>query len=72
MFEIPRISQIYMVYHAEMQNAELAPGIESLEADLFSWDEIPWDELAFPSVTWALNSFREGVHPKFEIFNHVR
>ena len=55
-----------------MQNAELAPGIESLEADLFSWDEIPWDELAFPSVTWALNSFREGVHPKFEIFNHVR
>ena len=72
MFEIPRISQIYMVYHAEMQNAELAPGIESLEAGLFSWDEIPWDELAFPSVTWALNSFREGVHPKFEIFNHVR
>lgn len=72
MFEIPRISQIYMVYHAEMRTADLAPGIESLDAALFTWDEIPWDELAFPSVTWALNCFQRGVHPTFEIFDHAK
>ena len=36
-----------------------SPGIESLDVALFSWDEIPWDELAFPSVVWGLNQFRE-------------
>jgi len=72
MFEIPRISQIYMVYHAEMRSADLAPGIESLDAALFTWDEIPWDELAFPSVTWALNCFRDDAHPKFEIYDHAK
>ena len=70
MFEIPRISQIYMVYHAEMQSAALDPGVESLDAALFTWEDIPWDELAFPSVPWSLNTFREGTYPKFEIFGH--
>ena len=70
MFEIPRISQIYMVYHAEMIGPELAPGPESLEAALFAWDEIPWDDLAFPSVSWARDVYRKGDLPKFEIYRH--
>ncbi|MBM3556123.1 MAG: NUDIX hydrolase, partial [Alphaproteobacteria bacterium] len=36
-------------------------GQESLEARLFAWDEIPWTELAFPSVHWALNHWRETI-----------
>jgi hypothetical protein len=28
---------------------------------LFEWDEIPWPELAFPSVTWALRHYRESI-----------
>jgi hypothetical protein len=27
---------------------------------LFGWDEIPWDDLAFPSVRWALHHEREA------------
>jgi hypothetical protein len=26
---------------------------------LFSWEDIPWDDLAFPSVHWALHHDRE-------------
>ncbi|MBO6521708.1 MAG: NUDIX hydrolase [Rhodospirillales bacterium] len=70
MFEIPRISQIYMIYEAAMISPALDPGPESSEAALFSWDEIPWQELAFPSVTWALEVFRAGDGPRFEIFRH--
>jgi len=69
-FEIPRISQIYMIYHADMRGPELDPGPESLEAALFDWANIPWDELAFPSVSWALNVYREDAGPKFEIMAH--
>ena len=26
---------------------------------LFRWDDLPWKDLAFPSVRWALNHWRE-------------
>jgi 8-oxo-dGTP pyrophosphatase MutT (NUDIX family) len=31
----------------------------TLEAGLFRWDEIPWDDLAFPTVRWALTHHNE-------------
>ena len=38
----------------------IAAGPESLEVRLFGWDEIPWGEIAFPSVRWALHHEREA------------
>jgi ADP-ribose pyrophosphatase YjhB (NUDIX family) len=67
-FEIPRISQVYMVYRARMLSPDLDPGPESLSAALFDWDDIPWDDLAFPSVVWSLNKYKDGgPGPHFEI-----
>ncbi len=51
------ISQVQLFYRARLSTPELAPGPESLEVRLVRWDEIPWDELAFPSVEWALRHF---------------
>jgi len=70
MFEIPRISQIYMIYEATMAGPELDPGPESIEAALFEWADIPWDDLAFPSIKWALQAYREGTGPRFDVFRH--
>lgn len=64
-FEIPHISQIYIVYHARMSSPAHAPGPESEVTELLSWDEIPWDDLAFPSIRWSLERYRddgEGPH----------
>ncbi|MBI3544385.1 MAG: NUDIX hydrolase [Deltaproteobacteria bacterium] len=59
-YSVPRISQVQLIYRARLGGGErFAPGVESLETRLFSWDEIPWSELAFPSVTWALRHFDE-------------
>jgi ADP-ribose pyrophosphatase YjhB (NUDIX family) len=58
-YSIPRISQIQVIYRADLADPDVRPGIESLEVELFSWERIPWDEIAFPSVHWALNHFRE-------------
>jgi len=58
-YSVPRISQVHIYFRARLLTTELAPGEESLEARLFAWDEIPWEELAFPSVTWALSHYRE-------------
>lgn len=58
-YTIPRISQVQLIYRAELETGEFAAGEETLELDLFGWDEIPWAELAFPSVRWALGHWRE-------------
>jgi ADP-ribose pyrophosphatase YjhB (NUDIX family) len=56
-YNIPRISQVHMMYRAEMESPEFGVGEETLEAALFEWDDIPWEDLAFPSVHWALQDF---------------
>lgn len=67
LFEIPRISQIYAVYHATMTGPELDPGPESQEARLFDWADIPWDDLAFASVKWSLQVYQTGGTPKLDV-----
>lgn len=58
-YNVPRISQVQLIYRARLRAPEFGAGEESLEAALFDWADIPWKELAFPSVIWALNHHRE-------------
>jgi len=60
-YDIPRLSQVQLIFRARLHGPTLAPGPESLEARLFAWDEIPWRDLAFPSVAWALNHHRDVI-----------
>jgi len=53
-YELIHVEQVMLVYRATLPSPELAPGVESLEARLFEFEEIPWEELAFPTVKWAL------------------
>ena len=58
-YNVPRISQIQLIYRARMLTGAFAAGEESEDVALFKWDDIPWDELAFPSSHWALTHFDE-------------
>lgn len=61
LFNISRIGQVQVMFRAQFAGGvEYAPGVESLDVQLFAWDEIPWDELAFPSVRWALDAWRDA------------
>lgn len=60
-YDIPRISQVQLIYRARLATPAVAPGSESLEVRLFTWEEVPWDELAFPSVRWALDHYRDSL-----------
>jgi len=59
-YNIPRLSQVQMFFRARLAAPDFAAGPESQEVALYGWDDIPWDDLAFPSVRWALEHFREG------------
>ena len=59
-YSIPRISQVQMIYRATLEDpAAVGAGEESLEVAWFDWDAVPWDGLAFPSVHWSLNHWRQ-------------
>ncbi|MCA3260633.1 MAG: NUDIX hydrolase [Telmatospirillum sp.] len=65
-YSVPRISQVQLIYRAALKAPEFGPSPESLEVALFDWDAIPWDELAFPTVAWALAAWRRiGDAPVF-------
>ncbi len=55
LYGIPQISQTQVFFLADLVNPDVAAGEESLEVGLFEWGSIPWDELAFPTVKWALD-----------------
>lgn len=57
LFNIPHISQVYLIFRARLLNLQFSPGTESLEVQLFSEEEIPWDELAFPVMTETLQRY---------------
>lgn len=56
-YSIPRISQIQLIYRARLVTPDVSAGPETQELKLFTWNEIPWQEIAFPSVHWALHDF---------------
>ncbi len=59
-YNLPRISQVQLIYRARLLSPDVAPGPESEETALFEWADIPWDEIAFPTVHWALHHHREA------------
>jgi len=58
-YNVPRLSLVQVIFRARLLDGKIAPGPESEEVGFFTWDEIPWDDLAFPSTRWALNHYRE-------------
>jgi len=58
-FSMPHINQVHLLFFARLENPEFAAGLETEETRLFSRADIPWDQLAFRAVTFALQKFCE-------------
>jgi ADP-ribose pyrophosphatase YjhB (NUDIX family) len=58
-YSVPRISQVQIMFRAQMETPDCAAGPESLEVGLFAWEKIPWPDIAFPTVGWALRQWKE-------------
>ena len=56
-FDIPRISQVYLMFRARLIERRFAAGHESLEVRLFREEDIAWGELAFPAVERTLRLY---------------
>jgi len=57
LFNIPHISQVYMLFRARLLDLDFYAGAETLETRLFAESEIPWDQIAFATVRRTLNLY---------------
>jgi ADP-ribose pyrophosphatase YjhB (NUDIX family) len=61
---VPRVGQVHMYWRAKLLSEQFDPGHETIEARLFTEEEIPWDEIAFKTVYETLKCYfadrREG------------
>jgi ADP-ribose pyrophosphatase YjhB (NUDIX family) len=60
-YSLPHIGQVQIIHLATLNGPNFAPGEESTEVELFHWHQLPWEELAFASVEWALRQTRVAI-----------
>ncbi len=57
LLNVPHVHQVHLFYRASLLDLDYAAGIESLEVKMFSENDIPWSEIAFPTVSQTLRFF---------------
>ncbi|MEM8772126.1 MAG: NUDIX hydrolase [Pseudomonadota bacterium] len=58
-YSVPRISQVQLMFRARLISESISAGPESEEVGIFQRKDIPWQDIAFPTVGWALRHFYE-------------
>ncbi len=64
-YNLPRISQVYLMFFGRLRDGIADAGDETQEVGLFSQKDIPWSELAFPVVTETLTRYFERREDRF-------
>jgi len=59
LIDVPHINQVHLMYRAQLLDGAFAAGEESLEVALFAEHEIPWEDLAFRTISLALRHYFE-------------
>lgn len=57
LINLPHFNQVHLFYRGRLLDTDFGPGTESLETVLFAEADIPWDELAFRSVSQCLRAY---------------
>ncbi len=57
LISLPQIHQVYMMFRARLLDLDFGPGPESLEVRLFDEAAIPWEAMAFRTITRTLRNF---------------
>ena len=66
---VVRVGQVHLFYRARLLDTAFAPGPETIEAQLFSEAEIPWETIAFRTTRETLlRYFADRVLGRFEVY----
>lgn len=59
LINVPHVNQLHLAYRGRLRGEHFAPTPESSEVRLFSEAEIPWGEIAFPTIYLSLKRHLE-------------
>ncbi len=54
---VPYVSQVYVVHRGRMRTPDCGPTPESSEVRLMREDEVPWQQMSFPTMTRSLEFY---------------
>ncbi|EJN07935.1 NUDIX hydrolase [Herbaspirillum sp. YR522] len=54
---VPHVHQVHLFYRADLLDLDYRAGVESLEVGLYTEQQIPWHDIAFPTVEFTLRAF---------------
>jgi len=57
MIDVPSVEQLHIFFRARLLDLQFSAGAETLEVRLFAEADIPWDRIAFRTVTSTLRLF---------------
>jgi ADP-ribose pyrophosphatase YjhB (NUDIX family) len=57
LMNVARVGQVHFYYRAQLLSDRFDPGFETIEARLFTEDQVPWDEIAFRTVKETLEHY---------------
>jgi ADP-ribose pyrophosphatase YjhB (NUDIX family) len=67
LISILHVSQVFVMFKSRLLDLDFGPGTESLEVKLFTEDEIPWEQIAFRTISRTLRNYfldrQDGVWP---------
>ena len=69
-YNIPEISQVYMIYLAQMRSPDFEVTPESTEIKLCLPNEIPWSDIAFWVMKMALEQYLGDDQPDYKQVFH--
>ncbi len=56
-YNLQKVNQVYLQFVGELIDGEYGVGPESLESQLFTEEEIPWEAIGFTSSVYTLRAF---------------
>jgi ADP-ribose pyrophosphatase YjhB (NUDIX family) len=57
LLNVVSVGQVHLFYRARLLDTDFAPGPESIEAQLFGEEDVPWGEIAFRTTKRTLELF---------------
>ena len=59
LYTLRQVNQVYVVFRGQLRTMEFGIGDESLQVELVSLENIPWEHLAFPVIHTVLAKYVE-------------
>mgnify|MGYP001190664469 CR=1 FL=1 len=67
-YSVPHVSQVFMLFVADIISKQFDNPSETLEIEFYNENEIPWNEIAFSSNTFAIKKYFENNNTSNKVY----